>query len=318
MFGLKKLTNAGWLRLLLTAVLPALVLLAPVFLTSQMLANGKPQHAAQLPATPVGDLVRQCIEHELDALSDPPKYMFFMRRKTAHVTETKLMVVTKEAVAGRVLAYGDQPLSEDGRKNEDARVERFVKNPEELRKKQREERDNRERFTRILKAMPDALLYEYNGFEPATTGLGHKGDELVRIKFHANPDYDPPTRVEQLLTGMAGTILLDLQRQRLARIDGTLQKDVAFGWGILGHLDKGGRILMEQGELGDGNWALHHFMMRFTGKILFFKNLDVNTTETSWDFHRVSDDLNFAQGVALLKKQESEVAKNGAPNHSVE
>jgi hypothetical protein len=51
--------------------------------------------------------------------------------------------------------------------------------------------------------------------------------------------------------------------------------------------------------------------MRFTGKVLFFKGLDVNTTETSWDFHRVSDDLIFAQGLVLLKKQEAEIAKSG-------
>jgi hypothetical protein len=167
--------------------------------------------------------------------------------------------------------------------------------------------------------MPEALVYEYDGFEHATAVLGHKGDDLVRVKFHPNPDYAPPTRVEQLLTGMAGTILLDPQRQRLARIAGTLQKDVAFGWGILGHLDKGGRILLEQGDLADGNWVLTHFMMRFTGKVLFFKGLDVNTTESSWDFHRVPDDLAFAQGLVLLKKQEAEIAKSGvALTHGLE
>jgi hypothetical protein len=274
---------------------------------------------AQFPETPAVDLVSKCIQHELDHTSDPTKYMFLMRRKTAHVLETKLMVQTNEAVAGRVLSYNDKPMTDEGRKNEDTRVNRFVRDPEELRKKQREEHDNRERFNRVLRAMPEALLYEYDGFEPGKTSLGHKGDDLLRVKFRPNPDYDPPTRVEQLLTGMAGTILLDPQRQRLARIDGTLQRDVAFGWGILGHLDKGGRILIEQGDLPDGNWLLSHFMMRFTGKILFFKNLDVNTTETSWDFHRVPDDLSFAQGLDLLKKQEAEIARSGvALNHGVE
>ena len=193
-----------------------------------------------------------------------------------------------------------------------------MKDPEELRKKQREERDNRERLKRILKAMPDALLYEYDGSESGTEGLGHKGAELVRIRFRPNPEYDPPTRVEQLLTGMAGTILLDPQRQRLARIDGSLQKDVSFGWGLLGHLDKGGRVLLEQGDVGDGNWVLRHLVLRFTGKLLFFKSIVVKTTETSSDFHRVADDLTFAQGVALLKSQEAAVAKNAGLNSKQE
>jgi hypothetical protein len=303
--------------------LPRLLLAAVLLASGTSLCGRLPQATqsslGQFPATPAADLVAKCIQHELDHAGDPTQYMFLMRRKTAHVLETKLMVQTNEAIAGRVLSYNDRPMTDEGRKNEDARVDRFVKNPDELRKKQREEHDNRERLNRVLRAMPEALLYEYVGFEPAAVGLGHKGEDLLRVQFRPNPDYDPPTRVEQLLTGMAGTILLDPQRQRLARIDGTLQKDVAFGWGILGHLDKGGRILLEQGELADGNWVLTHFMMRFTGKVLFFKGLDVNTTETSWDFHRVPDDLSFAQGLALLKKQEAEIAKSGvALNHGLE
>jgi hypothetical protein len=263
--------------------------------------------AERYPATVPAELVNTCIQHELDATTNSAKYMFLMRRKTARVLETKLMVQTNEAIAGRVISYNDEPMTDEARKNEDERVNRFVKDPDELRKKQREERENRQRLDRILRAMPAALLYEYDGFEPAAAGLGHKGDELVRLKFRPNPDYDPLSRVEQLLSGMTGTILLDPQRQRLARIDASLEKDVAFGWGILGHLDKGGRILLEQGDLPDGNWVLSHFMMRFTGKVLFVKNLDVNTTETSRDFQRVADDLSFEQGLALLKKRALEL-----------
>ena len=298
-------------------------MLAVASAPSLILASGRAPHApkpspADLPATPPRDMVAKCIQKELDLAAKPPKYMFLMRRKTAHILETKLMVQTNEAVAGRVLSYDDHPMSEEGRKNEDTRVNRFVNNPEELRKKHREENDNRERLNRVLRAMPDALLYEYDGFEPAAEGLGHRREQLVRVKFRPNPDYDPPTRVEQLLAGMVGTVLLDPQRQRLARIDGTLEKDVAFGWGILGHLDKGGHVLLEQGELPDGNWALSRFKMRFTGKVLLFKSIDVNTTETSWDFHRVADNLSFAQGLALLKKQESEIAKTDFLNHGQE
>jgi len=287
--------------------------------TRQAAQSAAQSTSPQFPASPPADLVAKCIQHELEHAADPVKYMFLMRRKTAHILETKLMVQTNEAIAGRVLSYNDEPMTDAGRKSEDARVNRFVKDPDELRKKQREEHDNRERLNRVLRAMPEALLYDYDGFEPARARLGHKGEDLLRVKFRPNPDYDPPTRVEQLLTGMAGTILLDPKRERLARIDGALQRDVAFGWGILGHLDKGGRILLEQGELADGNFVLSHFMMRFTGKVLFFKNLDVNTTETSWDFHRVADDLSFADGLALLKKHETEVLKSGlTPSQGLE
>jgi len=274
-----------------------------------------PLHAVEFPATPPSEMVRRCSQHELDAQNNAPRYMFLLRRQTAHVTETKLVVETNEALAGRVLAYNDKELAGESLKSEDARVERFVRDPEELRKKQREEHDNRERFNRILRAMPNAFLWEYDGFEPAASGLGRPGEQLVRLKFRPNPQYDPPTRVEQLLAGMAGSILIDPRQERLARIDSKLQKDVGFGWGILGHLDKGGRILIEQGDVGDGHWGLSHLIMRFTGKVLFFKNIDVNTQEISWDFRRVASDLSFAQGLDLLKQQSTAIPKNRNWNH---
>ena len=166
--------------------------------------------------------------------------------------------------------------------------------------------------------MPDAFLWEYEGFESGASGLGRPGEQLVRLKFRPNPKYDPPTRVEQLLAGMAGTILVDPRQERLARIGSTLQRDASFGWGILGHLDKGGRILIEQGDVGDGHWGLGHLIMRFTGKVLFFKNIDVNTQEVAWDFRRVADNLSFAQGLDFLKQQSTTISKTRNWQHRQE
>ena len=47
---------------------------------------------------------------------------------------------------------------------------------------------------------------------PAEPGLGKTGNPLVRLKFHPNPNYEPPTRVEQVLTGMQGVVLVDRAR----------------------------------------------------------------------------------------------------------
>ena len=62
----------------------------------------------------------------------------------------------------------------------------------------------------------------------------------MKLKFKPNPAYKPPSHVEQVLTGMQGELLIDKETRRLARIDGTLFQEVTFGWGILGHLNKGG------------------------------------------------------------------------------
>jgi len=89
-----------------------------------------------------------------------------------------------------------------------------------------------------------------------------------------------------------------------------LFKEVSFGWGILGHLDKGGHFLVEQGDVGDGSWDMQRMGLTFTGKLLLFKHLDIRSTETFSDFRSVPTGLTFAQGVDLLKKQQATLAEN--------
>jgi hypothetical protein len=48
--------------------------------------------------------------------------------------------------------------------------------------------------------------------------------------------------------------------------------------------------------------------LAFTGRILFFKSLNIKSTETFSDFCSVDPNLTFAQGLELLKKQEATLA----------
>jgi len=285
---------------------------APIAALVTMLVAGAA--ASEFPAIAPGELMRGASQNELDAAAHLPPYMFLTRKQTLHYSSLKLYVQTSAAVAGRVIAYNDQPLTPQQRKDEDARTERFLKDPAEMRAKQKEERDNRDRINKILKALPDAFLYEYDGFEPGTATYGRKGSELLRLRFRPNPDYDPPSRVEQVLTGMTGTALVEPKRQRIARLQGTLVKDVSFGWGLLGHLDKGGGILLEQTNVASDTWIMSRISIRLTGKILLVKSIHYDQTESSTNFQKVAEDLTFAQGLELLKKQEEKLlAENSIP-----
>jgi hypothetical protein len=264
--------------------------------------------AAQLPSLPPVELVRRAVHNELQAGESSP-YLFRSRKQTPNGSQTRLYAQTREAVAGMTIAWNDKPLTPEQRQAEVARLQRFIADPEELRKKQRQEKENSDRVNRILKALPDAFLYEYDGTEPGRPGVGRAGREVVRLKFRPNPQYDPPSRVEQVLPGMQGLMLIDAKHERLALIDGTLFKDVGFGWGLLGHLDRGGRVVLEQAPVGNGDWRITRTRLHLTGKVLLFKNIKVDFTEVFTDFQRVADDLTFAQGMDLLKKQERLLAE---------
>jgi hypothetical protein len=139
---------------------------------------------------------------------------------------------------------------------------------------------------------------------------------MVRLKFTPNPSYSPPSRVEQVLQGMQGYLVVDSTARRIARIDGTLFRDVTFGWGIIGHLDKGGHFRVQQADVGEGCWELTAMSLSMTGKILMFKSISMASDETFSGFRRVPDDLPFAKGVELLRTEQQKLAHNPDPESS--
>ena len=259
------------------------------------------------------ELVRKSVQNEIKAADDGGSHFLFRGTKTTPKgSTTKLYVETKDATAGLVIAFDGRPLTPEQRRDEKARIERFVKNPEELQRKREQERENTERTLRITRALPDAFLYEYAGEEPGTPEIGRPGETLVKLTFRPNPRYQAPSRVEEVLTGMQGFLLVDAVRYRIASIDGTLFREVGFGWGILGHLDRGGRFVVHQKEVGDNVWEFSSLNLSFTGKILLFKNLTIKSTEIFSGFKPVPPDLTFAQALELLKKEEALEESSGS------
>lgn len=274
-----------------------------------VLGQGALLFGQALKESPV-ELVRETVNNENKAGNGSTRFMFLDQKQLPNGSQTKLMVETNQATAGLLVAVNDKPLSPEQRQAEEARLSTLANNPEELKKKQKAERDDSRRTARIVKALPDAFLFEFDGTEPGKLGVGKPGDELVRLKFRPNPAYTPPSHAEQVLTGMQGDVLIDANLHRIAKIDATLFKDVGFGWGILGRLDKGGHFLVEQGCIGDDNWEPTRVDLSFTGKELLFKAINIKSSEHMSQFQPVAANLSFAEGVQLLKKHSTEVAEN--------
>lgn len=275
--------------------------------------------AEQAPSESPVDLVRQTVENEIHSNNGGAKFMFKDYRETPRGSQTKLIAETKDGTAGLLVAVDGKPLTAEQRKAEAARLDALIHNPVELKKKQKAEREDTDRTTKIMKALPDAFLYQPDGTEIGSEGIGKPGDELARLIFRPNPKYSPPSHTEQVLTGMSGYILIDANLHRIAKIDGTLFKEVGFGWGILGHLDKGGRFVVQQGDIGNDRWEVTRMDLSFTGRELLFKKLVLKSNETFTDFRLAPSNLSFEQAVELLKKQQAELAENhqqnGPENH---
>jgi hypothetical protein len=274
--------------------------------------NGQQQAStatgAQLPSIPPRELVRRVIDHELKASQDDhTHYMYKDRRQTPEGSKTKMMVETKQGTVAYLVAVNDQPLTPQQRTQEDERLQKFLANSEEQAKKKKDQQQDNDRVVNMFKQLPNAFIYKYDGTVP-----GSNGHQWVRLKFEPDPNYDPPSRETSVFKAMSGTMVVDPVSERLAKIEATLFKDVNFGWGILGHLDKGGHFIVEQSNVGDERWEPTSMNIQFTGKALLFKTINLHQVETTGDYVRVPDTLTIAQGIDILKKRaDGVVAENG-------
>jgi hypothetical protein len=259
------------------------------------------------------ELVRATIANEVAAANqDSMKHMWLDRKKTPQGSQTRIYVETRDGMVGMTVAYNDKPLTHQQLQDEEGRLAGLVSNSEQLKRKQREQKEEADRTIRIVRVLPEAFLFEYDGTEAGTLIVGGEGARLIRLKFRPNPEFRPPSHVEEVLVGMAGAILIDPDSRRIAEVDGTLFKEVSFGWGILGHLNKGGHFLVDQTSVGEGCWEISRMALTFNGKMLLFKNIAIKSDEIFSNFRRVPPDTTFAQGVEMLKAERARLAQGGA------
>lgn len=279
-----------------------------IFACASILIGISPAQQSGPPSTPPQQLVREVVHNEITSNNSPSiPHMFRAQKRTPKGSQTRLYVETRDAIAGMLIAVNDRPLNPEQEQLETKRLDWLSSNPDQLRKKKAREKEDADRTLQIVKALPDAFLYEY-----APTDNGTPSSQ-VRLNFRPNPSYSPPSHVEQALEGMRGYLLLDTQARRIARIDGTLFKDVTFGWGLVGRLDKGGHFVVSQADVGDGAWEITQMRLDIKGKILLFKSLSLVSDEVFSDYRRVPDTLTFAQGVEMLKAEDARLRHGTAP-----
>jgi hypothetical protein len=261
--------------------------------------------AQQKPDMDPQELVRRAAKNEINAND---YHQYFMYRD--HVEEknhsiTKEVIETPQGGLSNIIVINGRPLTPEQRAKENQKLEKFANDAEARRKKEQASREDAQREQLMLTSLPDAFLYTYAG-----TQRGPSGDELTHLTFKPNPNFSPPNHETRVYEGMQGDMLIDRKAMRIAKIDGTLFKDVEFGWGILGRLYKGGKFYIEQREVGGGRWETVRETLDFSGKILMIKPLTIYSTETATDFRPVPSSLTVAQALDLLHKSDQTIAQN--------
>jgi hypothetical protein len=261
----------------------------PTFLTAA-------DHSAPLPADPK-ELVRAAVTNELKARPPEVRFAFRLRKQTPNGSSLKEIAETNEGMVSYLLEVNDQPLTPEQRDGEARRLANLVAKPEEIKKRAQDEKRDQERVERMVRSLPDALLYEYDN------GASADAENFVRLRFKPNPDFDAPNRESQVLKGLAGSMWIEPREQRIVRLDGELVQDVNFGWGLFGKLYKGGKVRIEQSRVTGSDWATVATKLDLNGRILIFKKIRVQQQEAASTFRRIPANLTYAQGAEFLRRQ---------------
>ena len=269
-------------------LVPIMLALAPAWLLS----------APTQPPAPIDPtaLVRRATQHRVDASRNHRPLRYLLRKTDGLHDTTKDILETRDGDVARLVALNGQPLSAQAGQAELDRLHTLAAHPEiQEHRRQREQKDA-DRVNRLMQLLPDAFLYRFEGIIPCASG------RCYRLSFTPNPSFAPPDVEAAIFRGMAGEVWIDQVQERLTRLDAHLISNVDFGWGIIGRLDKGGTIQIEQADIGGHDWEVTSLKLNMRGKALMVKSLSVQITEQASHFSLVPDGVDYRKAIQLLEK----------------
>ena len=252
-----------------------------------------------VPAPTAGELMNGVIANELSDREKLRKWICTIEKRAGKQTLTELQVESKDGPLYRLLAIDGAALNPGQRQQDDARIGRLMKDPRPVLKLKQAEDEDELKLQRLLSLMPQAFVYEMDGVK----------ENLLRVKFRPNPDYNPPTYEARVIHSLAGTVLIDADHKRLARVAGQLVNRVEFGYGLLGRIDSGS-VEFERVEVGPQQWKTALINIHFSGRAVIFKTISKEQYERRSDFRPVSNDLSLSDAKDLLYFSHLSVSSN--------
>lgn len=278
--------------------------------TSDTAGRPASKTAALSPATPPDGqgssayLVREVVYNELHDHDTHGYWRYWIERHSSKETQIQEEVETPDGPVARLELSNGKPISTEERIEDDSRLQRLLSSPSEQAQHRKEYADDEHRIGRILALLPDAFLYEPAQLEPSSRQMPEC--PCYHMHFHPNPDYPAHSIESRIFHAMAGDLWISTDNKRLVRLDGTLQDNVDFGYGILGRLYKGGWFRLERTRVtsgsGNGDWKTRQLEVHMSGRAMLFKTIARETSEVRGGFSPVPSGLSLQQAAALVRE----------------
>lgn len=267
----------------------------PIF-AQPLLARAASPQATSLAPIDTTALVRRAVQHRLDEEKSHHPMQYLLRRVDEHRDTTKLIIETKDGDVARLIAINGKPISGDANTAELARLDNLAQHPNLQEKRDRDEQKDKDRVDHILSLLPDAYIYKLEGMVPCPSG------QCYKLSFVPNPKFTPPDMESQILRATAGEVWIDQVQERLYKLYAHFISDCDFGFGIIGRLNKGSTVTLEQNDIGNHDWELTGLQVHITGKVLVFKSFSSQIAETMSHFTPAPAVIGCRNAIDILKK----------------
>jgi hypothetical protein len=256
--------------------------------------------APPVPASREAALVGRAVQNHMGGARTDGPLRFLLRKIDQHRDTTKDIIETNQGNVARLVAINGQPLTAQANQAELARLHTLANHPEIQEHRHQREQKDAARINRLMLLLPHAFLYRDEGTSPCPSGEGL----CHRLSFSPNPGFRTPDLEAGIFRGLSGEVWIDQAQERLTRLDAHVIANVDFGWGILGKLDKGGTIQLEQSDIGNHDWELTSLKLNLSGTALMFKSLSIQLTEQASHFSTIAPTVDYRKAIELLQNSE--------------
>jgi hypothetical protein len=251
----------------------------------------------RMPSQPAQKLVADVIYNELHDRERDSFWEYRSIRVAGSQNIVREQVETADGPIFRVLEDHGNPLGADQRRKEEERIRELVDRPGAMARVRQEHEQDEERLKKVMEMLPEAFLFEYDG--PS------EGDS-VRIHFRPNPAFTPSSYEARVVHNLVGTFTVNQRLKRMIDMDGQIEERVDFGYGILGHVEKGGTFEIHREQVSDTHWKTNLVEVHIQGKVLLVKNVTKDQRESRSDFRPVPHDITLTAARELLDQAGNE------------
>jgi hypothetical protein len=284
------------------------------------LASGSAQPDPS-PATDAAALIRRAVANHMTAAAAHHPQRFVLHRKDDRRDFIQEIIETRQGDVSFAIAASGTPLNPEMHQAQIDRLNDLDAHPDHQEHRRKHEQEDTDRANKLMRMLPDAFIYHYDSTIPCAVStppaIPIPGVQSVaqsaeaspapsacyHLTFKPSPNWDPPDIEAKILRGMEGEVLIEKSQERLTSLNAHLVTDVDFGWGIVGHLNKGGTVFLEQTQMAPNDWELSRMKLNFTGKALLFKTLNVHLTEEMAHYAPVPPNLDYHQAIQMLKSE---------------